>query len=320
MFNPSPPRKSSFIQLIRQNGVFLLMLIPGAALLFIFNYMPMLGVLMSFKNMKFFSDNIFINFFQSEWVGFENFEFFFKTPDAWRITRNTVAYNLVFILLGPVVSVSLAILLNEVRGKFKGKFYQGAIMLPYFLSWVVASYIVYSFLNPQSGIINRMLLPAIGVEEINWYIEADAWPFILVFLNLWKYSGYNSVVYLAAIAGIDQEYYEAARIDGANRLEQIWYITLPHLIPVITILTILAVGRIARGDFGLFYFATSQLGRGAFKSVADVLYTYVYTTLMETGNLGMSSAASLYQSAVGFVMVLVSNSVVNKIEKNNALF
>ena len=315
-----PGQRLSFGKNLKKNYVFLLMLLPGTIQLFIFNYMPMLGVMMSFKQMKFYDDNIFVNFMQSEWMGLKNFEFFFKTPDAWRITRNTVGYNFVFIVLGLVVAVTLAILLNEVPGKRAGKFYQGAVMLPYFLSWVVVSYIVYSFLNPQSGIVNRMILPALGIEEINWYTTPKAWPYLLIFFNQWKYAGYNSVVYLAAISGIDQEYYEAAKIDGAGRFKQILYITLPHLIPIMTILTILALGRIASGDFGLFYFTTSQLGSGALKSVADVMDTYVYQSLMQTGNLGMSSAASFYQSIVGFFMVLTANWVTSKIDSENSLF
>ena len=286
----------------------------------IFNYLPMAGTLMSFKKMQFFSDNIFTNFMESEWVGLKNFEFFFKTPDAFRITRNTVCYNLVFIFVGLVAAIALAIGLNELISKRLSKIFQTTFMLPYFLSWVVVSYIVYSFLNPESGIVNRMILPALGIEPISWYTELAPWPYLLVFLNLWKYTGYNSVVYLAALSGIDQELYEAASIDGAGKLKQIIHITLPHLVPVMTILTILSMGKIVQGDFGLFYFATSQLGNGALKPVADVLDTYVYQTLMNTGDLGMSAAASLYQSVIGFILVLTTNLFVNKLNPDNALF
>jgi len=275
---------------------------------------------MSFKKMQFFSDNIFTNFMESEWVGLKNFEFFFKTPDAFRITRNTVCYNLVFIFVGLVAAIALAIGLNELISKRLSKIFQTTFMLPYFLSWVVVSYIVYSFLNPESGIVNRMILPALGIEPISWYTELAPWPYLLVFLNLWKYTGYNSVVYLAALSGIDQELYEAASIDGAGKLKQIIHITLPHLVPVMTILTILSMGKIVQGDFGLFYFATSQLGNGALKPVADVLDTYVYQTLMNTGDLGMSAAASLYQSVIGFILVLTTNLFVNKLNPDNALF
>ena len=280
----------------------------------------MAGTLMSFKKMQFFSDNIFTNFMESEWVGLKNFEFFFKTPDAFRITRNTVCYNLVFIFVGLVAAIALAIGLNELISKRLSKIFQTTFMLPYFLSWVVVSYIVYSFLNPESGIVNRMILPALGIEPISWYTELAPWPYLLVFLNLWKYTGYNSVVYLAALSGIDQELYEAASIDGAGKLKQIIHITLPHLVPVMTILTILSMGKIVQGDFGLFYFATSQLGNGALKPVADVLDTYVYQTLMNTGDLGMSAAASLYQSVIGFILVLTTNLFVNKLNPDNALF
>ena len=310
----------NFFWKVHKNKTFLLMLLPGTVLMLIFNYLPMAGTLMSFKKMQFFSDNIFTNFMESEWVGLKNFEFFFKTPDAFRITRNTVCYNLVFIFVGLVAAIALAIGLNELISKRLSKIFQTTFMLPYFLSWVVVSYIVYSFLNPESGIVNRMILPALGIEPISWYTELAPWPYLLVFLNLWKYTGYNSVVYLAALSGIDQELYEAANIDGAGKLKQIIHITLPHLVPVMTILTILSMGKIVQGDFGLFYFATSQLGNGALKPVADVLDTYVYQTLMNTGDLGMSAAASLYQSVIGFILVLTTNLFVNKLNPDNALF
>ena len=222
--------------------------------------------------------------------------------------------------MGLVAAIALAIGLNELISKRLSKIFQTTFMLPYFLSWVVVSYIVYSFLNPESGIVNRMILPALGIEPISWYTELAPWPYLLVFLNLWKYTGYNSVVYLAALSGIDQELYEAASIDGAGTLKQIIHITLPHLVPVMTILTILSMGKIVQGDFGLFYFATSQLGNGALKPVADVLDTYVYQTLMNTGDLGMSAAASLYQSVIGFILVLTTNLFVNKLNPDNALF
>lgn len=318
---PAHPKGwKNFFWKVHKNKTFLLMLLPGTVLMLIFNYLPMAGTLMSFKKMQFFSDNIFTNFMESEWVGLKNFEFFFRTPDAFRITRNTVCYNLVFIFVGLVAAIALAIGLNELISKRLSKIFQTTFMLPYFLSWVVVSYIVYSFLNPESGIVNRMILPALGIEPISWYTELGPWPYLLVFLNLWKYTGYNSVVYLAALSGIDQELYEAASIDGAGKLKQIVHITLPHLVPVMTILTILSMGKIVQGDFGLFYFATSQLGNGALKPVADVLDTYVYQTLMNTGDLGMSAAASLYQSVIGFILVLTTNLFVNKINPDNALF
>lgn len=305
---------------MKRDMPYFIMVLPAVILMLAFNYLPMAGVMISFKRMKFFSSNIFINFAQSQWVGFENFKYFFKTPDAFNVIRNTVCYNLTFIILGTIVAVILSIALNEVTNKRLGKFYQTSMILPYFLSWVVVSYLVYSFLSPSSGLVNRYILERIGKEGIDWYTNTSAWPFILVFLNLWKYTGYNCVVYLASLTTIDSELFEAANIDGASKLHQIRYITLPHLYPLMTILSILALGRIIQGDFGLFYFATSQLGNGALKPVGDVMDTYVYDTLMNTGDLGMSAAASLFQSIVGFALVLGSNLVVKRFNSENSLF
>ena len=311
---------SPFWKILNRNKIYLLMLLPGSLLLLVFNYLPMLGVMMSFKRMRFYSSNIFVNFIQSKWIGFKNFEFFLNTPDAWRITRNTVGYNLAFIFLGLIFSVAFAIGLNEVVNKRLAKFYQTAMMLPYFLSWVVVSYVVYAFLNENYGLMNRIVLPFFKAQGIMWYTAQNYWPFILILLSLWKNVGYNAVVYIAAISGIDQEFYEAASIDGASKWQQMKNITLPHLVPLMTILTILAIGRIFRGDFGLFYFSTMELGRGNLKPVADVLDTYVYDALNTTGNIGMSTAAGLYQSVVGFVLVLISNYLVTKVNSENSMF
>jgi putative aldouronate transport system permease protein len=231
-----------------------------------------------------------------------------------------VLYNLVFIVLGLVLAVAIAIALNELRNKKLSKIYQTSMMLPYFLSYVVVSYIVYAFLNEQYGIVNRVILPALGKDSVMWYTENKYWPYILVILNCWKGIGYNAVVYIAAIAGIDKEMYEAADIDGATKWQQIRHITIPQLTPLMTILTILAVGRIFRGDFGLFYFTTINLGNGNLKPSADVLDTYIYDVLRTSANIGMSTAASFYQSIVGFVLVFISNHIIRKVDNENSLF
>jgi putative aldouronate transport system permease protein len=308
------------LQDLNKNKVFLLMLLPGSILLVIFSYLPMLGVLMAFKRMKLYSPSIITNFMESKWMGFKNFEYLFTTSGAWNATKNTVVYNLLFIVLGLVLSVGVAIALNEITYKKLSKLYQTAMLLPYFLSYVVVSYVVYAFLNEQYGIVNRIVLPALGKQPIMWYVENKYWPYILVLLNCWKGIGYSAVVYIAAMAGIDKELYEAASIDGASKWQQIKSITLPQLTPLMTILTILAVGRIFRGDFGLFYFTTINLGNGNLKPAADVLDTYIYDVLQNSGNTGMAAAASLYQSVVGFVLVLFSNFVVSKIDDENSLF
>ena len=305
---------------LKRNFPFLLMVLPGASLLLVFAYLPMTGVLIAFKNMKFFSNSIIVNFFRSEWVGFKNFEFFFKTPDALTITRNTILYNLVFILLGIVIPITCAIALNELLNTKMAKFYQSTMLLPYFLSWVVVSYLLYSLLNPDYGVVNRYLMSVFNIQHIDWYTNLKAWPFIFCFMNVWKYSGYGTVIYLAAITGISAEFYEAAAIDGATKWQQITKITIPNLRQIVCILTILAIGRIFNGDFGLFYQSSMQLGSGFLKPVGDVIDTYVYSALMQVGDIGMASAASLYQSSVGCVLVLLSNLVVRKIDPDSALF
>lgn len=311
---------AKFFEDLNKNKVFLFMVLPGAILLFIFNYLPMAGVMMSFKKMKLFSDSIITNFIESKWVGFKNFEYLFTTSGAWKATRNTVLYNLVFIVLGLVLAVAVAIALNEIRNKRLSKVYQTTMMLPYFLSYVVVSYIVYAVLNEQYGIVNRTIMPAMGKEPVMWYTETKYWPYILIILNAWKGIGYNAVVYIAAIAGIDKELYEAASIDGATKWQQIRHITLPQLKPLMSILTILAIGRIFRGDFGLFYFTTMNLGNGTLKPVADVLDTYIYDVLRTSANIGMSTAASFYQSIVGFILVFASNKIIKKVDEESSLF
>jgi putative aldouronate transport system permease protein len=313
-------KKKGFAFNFKRSLPFLLMLLPGVALLFAFNYLPMLGIFISFKNMRFFSDNIFVNFFQSDWVGLDNFKFFFNTPDAFNITRNTVLYNLVFIILGVIIPITCAIALNELLNGRLAKFYQSSMLLPYFLSWVVVSYLLYAFLNPDYGVINRMLHDVFKMETVDWYSNLKVWPFLFCLLNVWKYSGYGTVIYLAAITGISSEYYEAAAIDGATKWQQITKITIPNLRQIICVLTILALGRVFTGDFGLFFQSSMSLGGGLLKPVGDVIDTYVYNSLLQLGDVGMSSAASLYQSVVGCILIVLSNLLVRKIDKESALF
>lgn len=309
------PNKVSFLHRLYTNRAFLLMVLPGVAALIAFNYLPMFGIVIAFKNINYTKGIL-----NSDWVGLKNFEFFIKTPDALLITRNTVLYNLSFIILGLVASVTCAILLNEVVSNRLRKFYQSALFLPYFVSWMVVSYLVYAFLNADYGFVNRIALSLFGLKAGDWYSKLSVWPFFIVFLNLWKFTGYNSIIYFASIMNIDPELYEAAEVDGASKLQQIFKITVPHLVPIMTILTILAVGRIFNADFGLFYQTTMKLGNGILKPVANVLDTYVYDSLINIGDLGMASAASLYQSVIGFVVVLAANAIVKKIDRDNSLF
>ena len=309
--NKQTKKSSAFIREMKSHGFLYAMFIPGMIFLIIFNYIPMTGVLLAFKNINFRDGLI-----KSPWVGFKNFEFFFKSPDALVIARNTIAYNLVFIILGLVLQITFAIILNELRNRFAAKIYQTIMFLPHFLSWVVIGMILYTFLSPTYGFVNKQLLEPLGIAPVNWYGEPKYWPFILVFLNVLKGTGYGTVVYLAAIAGIDQEIYEAAAIDGANKRQQIFNITIPALIPMMTILTIMALGRIFSADFGLFYNAT--LNQGLLKNATNVIDLYVYNTLIVTNNMGISSAAGLLQSIVGFTLIMTSNFIVKKINPDNA--
>ena len=231
-------KKTGFLRDIVKNKVLYLMMLPLLVVLFFNNYLPMAGVLIAFKNYQYHGNNFFDFFFLSDWVGFRNFEFFTATPDAFTITRNTLAYNFAFIFLGLVVSWLFAVMINEIKNKFLSKFYQASMLLPYFMSWIVVSYIVFALLGEEKGFVNKSLLPLLGMEEIGWYAEPEKWPFILTIVNIWKLTGYNTVIYIAAIAGIDQEFYEAALVDGASKWQQIKAITIPLLKTLMIILTL----------------------------------------------------------------------------------
>lgn len=291
---------------------FYTMIFPGFIYLLVNNYIPMLGIIIAFKNIN-FSKGI----FRSEWVGLSNFEYLFKTPDAFRITRNTICYNIAFILISLVVSVTIAILLSEIKSRRTVKIYQTLILLPYLISMVIVSYLAYAFLSGQTGYING-LLRNIGLQEISFYSEPRYWPFILVFINCWKGAGYTSIIYLASILGIDQELYEAAAIDGTTKWKEIKYITLPLLKPTIITLTLMNIGKIFYSDFGLFY--QVPMNSGALMDVTNTIDTYVYRGLISLGDISMSSAAGVYQSLVGFILVMGANYITRKYSKENALF
>lgn len=298
---------------IFRNKIMLLMVLPGTLWFLCFSYLPMLGTVIAFKQYRFSRDGFFASIMNSKWVGFDNFKFLFSTNDAYVITRNTILYNVAFIFLGLIMSVLMAIILSEIVNKRLAKLYQTGMFLPYFLSWVVVGYFAFSFLSSDRGLLNHLF-----GTSISWYNQPKYWPLILIFVSIWKSVGYNSVVYLASILGIDKSLYEAAMIDGANKFQQIRNITLPLLTPIISIMTLLAIGKIFYADFGLFY----QVPRdsGTLYSVTNVIDTYVYRGLKITGEIGMSTAAGLYQSLVGLVLVLTSNYIVRRYDKDNALF
>lgn len=287
------------------------MLLPGVLVLFANNYLPMGGSLLAFKDYNYQK-----GFFHSDWVGFDNFKYLFTSSQAWIITRNTFLYNTAFILISITAALALAIMLNELRNQRMAKFYQSVFFLPYFLSWVVVSYLVFSLLSVDLGALNGMLTK-FGLEPINWYTMPKFWPSILIGVNTWKWTGYDSIIYLAAIMGIDKAYYEAAAVDGASRWQQIRHVTIPSIMPVITTLTLLKIGRIFYGDFGLFWNIPKNMG--VLYDVTNVIDTYVYRALTQSGDIGMATASGLYQAAVGFTLVLLSNYIVRKIDPEQAL-
>lgn len=309
-------KKGSRLKRLKANKELLFLTIPGTIWFLIFAYLPMFGIIIAFKDWK-IHGGFFESLVNSKWVGLDNFKFLFASTDAWLITRNTVLYNIVFIVLGIVLPVTLAILLKELLNKKLSKFYQSAMFLPYFLSWVVVSYCLFAFLSPEKGYVNA-ILEKMGNAGVSWYTEPKYWVFIIIFMSQWKGIGYGTVVYLASICGIDKSYYEAAMIDGASKWQQIKYITIPLLKPVLIIMFITAIGGMFRADFGLFY----QLPKnsGALYPVTNVIDTYVYRGLTNLGNIGMSSAAALYQSFVGLILILVTNGIVRKVDNENAFF
>ena len=291
----------------------LLIALPGIAYLIINNYIPMMGIFLAFKDFSFFR-----GIFGSEWCGFENFRFLFQTKDAWIMTRNTILYNVVFIVIGTVLSILVAVFICELGERKRVKWFQGAMLLPNMLSWVVIGYIAYAFLNSETGFINNTILGRLGLDPVSWYAKEGAWPLILLIVYIWKNIGYQSIVYTAAISGIDKSIFEAAAVDGATKLKQIIKVTLPMLKPTIITLTLMSIGRIFFSDFGLFYQVPQN--SGAIYATTQTIDTYVYRGLMELNDVGMSAAAGLYQSLVGFVLVMIANTIVRKIDSDNALF
>jgi putative aldouronate transport system permease protein len=306
-------KRGSQISNIVKYRALLLMLAAPAVYLVLNNYIPMVGVIIAFKNVNYAK-----GIFHSDWVGFTNFAYLFATHDAYVITRNTLLYNLVFIVLNVVVPVSLAVALSEIRGKRLKQAYQTITLFPYFISMVVVSYLVLSLLSPDNGLLDRTMLPALGFPSVDWYNAPVFWPFILPVVFLWKTAGYSSIIYLASIAGIDPQYNDAIAIDGGSRWHQIRYVTLPHLRPTAVVLSVLAVGRIFNSDFGLFY--QVPLNSGTLFPVTNVIDTYVYRALIQANDLGMASAAGVYQACVGLVLIIATNAVVRRINPELALF
>jgi putative aldouronate transport system permease protein len=290
-----------------------LMMVPGIVYLIFNNYMPMTGIIIAFKKYNYQK-----GIWKSPWVGLDNFKYLFATRDSWIIIRNTLAYNLVFIVISVVVGMTLAILLDQLRSSRMKRAYQMLFLLPYMISIVVVSYIVYALLSTNTGFVNQRLLAWFGIDPVSWYSEPKYWPFILVLVNQWKWLGYNCVIYYSSIIGIDTQYYESAIIDGASRWQRITHITIPLVRKTVIIMVLMQIGNIFRSDFGLFY--QVPMNSSSLMDVTNTIDTYVYRGLKSINSLGMTSAAGVYQSVVGFVTVLAANLVVRKIDKDSALF
>ena len=306
------PKRNKRLRWRKAIPVYILM-VPGLVYFLINNYLPMYGITIAFRKLNFR-----LGVFNSPFNGLDNFKTLFASNDVWQAIRNTVLYNLVFIVLGTFLGVSVAILFNEIRSRTAKRVYQTAVLLPYLMSMVVVSYLAFAFLSADNGFINKSIVEPMTGNFISFYQEKVYWPFILTFIHQWKGIGFTMIIYYASILGISPEYYEAARVDGATKWMQIRFITLPHLKPAIITLFILSVSKIFASDFGLFYQVPKN--SGTLYSVTQTIDTYVYNTLMNQNNISMSSAASVFQSLIGFVLVITANMVIRKVSKDDALF
>ena len=310
--------KRSALRTFKTNWGLLLLCMPALIAYILFHYIPMYGILLAFKHYRFD-----LGILRSPWVGLRNFEFLIRSGDLWMLARNTVGYNLAFIVVGLVVGVGLALLLYEISSRRSLKLFQTSMLLPNFLSWVIVGYIAFALFSTSNGLINGMLR-FFGRDRLDIYTTPEYWPFILVMVNTWKGIGMGCLIYYAALMGIDSELFEAAKIDGANKWKQIRYISIPGLVPLMTMMTILSLSGIFRGDFGLFY--TIPRNIGILNSVTDVVDTYLFRGIAGSGGANLqnsfeiAAAVGLIQSVVGFVMVLSTNLVIRKVSPENSLF
>lgn len=308
----SPPKRS-FLRTLFAYRALLLMCAPAVVFFIIFAYLPMPGLYLAFINYN-YTDGI----FHSQFIGWSNFRFLVITGDLWRLTFNTIAYNLAFIVIGNIVQICVAVLLNELRSKWFKKISQSLMFLPFFISFVLIGLIAYNILSYDYGLLNGALR-SLGVDPIKTYSDPQWWPFIIVFTYLWQSTGYGSIIYFAAIMGLDSEIVEASEIDGANALQRIWYIVLPWLKPTFIILLLFSLGGVLRGNFGLFYNLVGA-NNVALYATTDIIETYVFRSLMTNFNFSMGSAVSLYQSVFGFFIVVSANWLVKKLSPENTLF
>jgi len=305
-------RKKSVGQKIWENKLMWLMLLPGIAFIITFAYVPMGGIITAFKDYK----NQ-LGLFGSPWVGLDNFRYLFISGKLWQLIRNTLGYNVVFISLGMISEVAFAVIISELPFKNLKKVFQSFTFLPFFISWVVVAAIVMNIFGYENGVLNT-ILTSLGGERVNIYGNPAKFPIVLVLLRLWKTTGYGCIIYLASITGMDQEILEAAEIDGANIWQRIWHITLAWIRPTMVIMLLLAIGSVFRGDFGMFYQITGRSQQ--LLEVSDIMDTYVYRSLMNSPNIGMSAAAGLFQSVLCFISILLANYLVKRIEPDYSLF
>lgn len=308
----APVKRMPFTKVIRKHWLLLLMLLPATLYVIIFSYIPMTGIVMAFERYNYEGGIYF-----SDWIGFDNFRALFIAKKLGMITRNTLLYNIAFIFFGTLFEMGMAILLNELLSKRFKKISQSFMFLPYFISWVVAGAIMYNIFNYEKGVFNH-LLSLFSAEPFDLYNKPGAWPFVLVMLKLWKQTGYGTVVYLAAITGIDQEMFEAAALDGASAWQKIRYLTIPCLIPTMMVLVLLAIGNIFRGDFGLFYQTVKS--SVILQPATEVIDTYIFKLLINSGNVSVSAAAGLYQSVLCFATIMICNGIVKKVNPDYALY
>ncbi|WP_139903173.1 ABC transporter permease [Clostridium thermarum] len=304
--------KRGFFYKVKKYNTLLLMLLPATLFFFIFSYVPMTGVILAFKSYN-FRDGI----FGSPWVGFENFKFFFISGQAFKVTRNTVLYNLAFIAVNTVMQVTIAVFISEIRGKYFKKVTQSFMFFPYFISWVIVGVMVYNLFNFETGTFNN-ILKALNMEPVDVYTKPVAWIFIIIVFNAWKNVGYGTVMYLAAIMGVDTEIYEAAEVDGANIFQRIFRITIPCLKPTMIILILLAVGNIFKGDFQMFYQLVGN--NGTLFNTTDVIDTFTFRALVNNSEFGMAAASGLYQSVFAFLTIVTVNHFVKKYDEDYSLF
>ena len=307
--------KRAFKDTVKKYRALYVMLIPGIIYLILFNYLPMFGMILSFKKIN-FRDGI----LGSAWCGLDNFKYALSSPSLFTALKNTVMYNIVFLFIGMVLSILLAIMLDLLWAKFSKKIYQTIMIMPHFLSWVIVSYLVFGFLGNESGIMNNTILPMLGIDKINWYMEQKYWRAILIIVYFWKSWGYSSIIYTSALAGVDLQLYEAADIDGASISQKLWNITIPAIKPIISMMIVLKVGAILTTDMGLFY--QIPLNTPQLYNATNVISTYTYNLMTGSGanTLGMASATSMLNSLVGFVLIIISNRIVKRLDSDGGVF